>query len=374
MVNLITKLFTLKPGNMRSLRIYRLLQVMWLIPFFTLLLIINNIALILDWILFPKFKAQKIYKPVFIVSLPRTGTTNLLHGLTTPNSQFTAMSLWEILLAPAIIQKKTYRLLWKFSPVFIKQAIKKFDKLIFRKLSTIHKVSLFKKEEDDIIMMWSLSSVYLSFFYPESNVMRDLFRFDTELSEKRKNRIMKKYYRKVQRHLYSLGQNDKKRYLSKNPSMAVKMESISKYFSDAKVIVIDRDPCIIFPSTEFLQKQLFNFATDVPTSLKESNAIMNILEEFRSNLQLTLVEKKLLPCIVISFQDLVKHREKTMNALLKLLNCKSKDFETDNEQHKTKANYTTLKQEELEKILRKPWPSWPKEMFLKIDTINTIKE
>lgn len=369
MVNLITKLFTLKPGNMRSIRLYRIIQISWVLPLFTLLLISNNIALLLDWIVFPKFKSQTVSKPVFIVSLPRTGTTNLFHGLTSSNTPFTAMSLWEILLAPSIIQKKTYQLLWKFTPFLFKQKAKRLDQLIFRKLNAIHKVSLFKKEEDEIIMLWSLSSAYLSFFYPESNVMRELFRFDTALSEKRKNRIMKKYYRMIQRHLYNQGTKSQKRYLAKNPSMGAKIETISKHFPDAKLIVIDRDPCAIFPSTEILQKQLFNFSTDLPTTLKESAAIMHVLEDFMTNLQITIVKKKLLPCIVISFQDLINYREKTMNALLKWMKCNHHKFKKDNEQHKTKANYDRLKPEELQKILRNKWPSWPKEMFLNIDSI-----
>ena len=56
-----------------------------------------------------------------------------------------------------------------------------------------------------------------------------------------------------------------------------------------------------------------------------------------------------------------------MNALLKWMKCDAHNLTTDNEQHKTKANYTPLNQEELQEILRKPWPSWPKEMFLIIN-------
>ena len=103
---------------MRAIRLHRLVQVLWLLPLFLLLLITNNIALTIDWILFPRFKKQVIKNPIFIASLPRTGTTNLLHSLTSINSTFTAMSLWEIILAPSIIQKKTYRLFWFYSPFF----------------------------------------------------------------------------------------------------------------------------------------------------------------------------------------------------------------------------------------------------------------
>ena len=139
-----------------------------------------------------------------------------------------------------------------------------------KKLNSIHRISLFKKEEDEIILMWALSSVY-EFFYPESNVMRDLFRFDMDLSEKRKTRIMKIYYRMVQRHLFALNKNSNKRYIAKNPSMAAKVDSISNFFPRGKAIIIDRNPCCVFPSTVKLQSFLFNLATDIPTSTREKS-------------------------------------------------------------------------------------------------------
>jgi len=366
MIKLITHLFSLKRGNMRAIRLYRIRQVCWLIPFFTFLLITNNIALALDWILFPKFKSKEVINPVFIVSLPRTGTTNLFHGLNFPGSPFTSMSLWEILLAPSVVQKKVYRTCWKLSPAMVKNAIKKTDKTIFKKLNVIHKSGLFKKEEDEIVLMWSLSSAYLSFFYPESTVLRDLFRFDMELTEYRKKKIMRNYYRLIQRHLYALGKNSEKCFLSKNPSMASKIESISTYFPDAKTIVIDRDPRAVFPSTVILQKQLFQFATNVPTSAEERMVIMDILESFRANLQISLAEKKVLPCIVISFDDLIKDRDETILTLMRWLGYGAIEPIADNIEHKTKAQYTPLKSDELQKILHNPWPSWPKDMFLSI--------
>ena len=111
MVSLLTQLFSFRRGSMRAIRLHRVVQVLWLLPLFVFLLITNNLALIIDWILFPRFKKQVIKNPIFIASLPRTGTTNLLHSLTSIDTPFTAMSLWEIILAPSIIQKKI-----KFKP------------------------------------------------------------------------------------------------------------------------------------------------------------------------------------------------------------------------------------------------------------------
>ena len=78
-----------------------------------------------------------------------------------------------------------------------------------------------------MVMMWALASVYLSFFYPESYVMRDLFRFEMgDITEKRKHRIIKIYYRMVQRHLYALGEYTNKRFLSKKLRTTIKSKPI----------------------------------------------------------------------------------------------------------------------------------------------------
>ncbi len=87
MISLITQLFSLKKGSMRAIRLHRVIQVVWLLPLFIFLLITNNIALAIDWVLFPGFKNQEIKNPIFIASLPRTGTTNLFHSLSSNKSR-----------------------------------------------------------------------------------------------------------------------------------------------------------------------------------------------------------------------------------------------------------------------------------------------
>ena len=86
MISLLTQLFSIKKESMRAIRFHRVVQVIWLLPLFVFLLITNNIALSLDWVLFPSFKKQEIKNPIFIASLPRTGTTNLFHSLSSNKS------------------------------------------------------------------------------------------------------------------------------------------------------------------------------------------------------------------------------------------------------------------------------------------------
>lgn len=167
------------------------------IPLFITLLVVNNLALALDWVLFPRFRKQEVIDPVFIVSLPRTGTTNVLYALNSPNLPFTSMKLWECLFAPSIIQRKSIHLLWRLIPNKLRKSIRKLDKKLHQEINEIHNSSLFLHEEDDIVLAWSFSTIYMSFLYPESNVLRELFNFDEQVTQRRKDRIMRRNKRKV---------------------------------------------------------------------------------------------------------------------------------------------------------------------------------
>lgn len=365
MVELITQLFSLKGGSMRALRWHRFITVCWVFPLFCVLSFWNNVGLALDWLLFPRFHRQPVERPVFVVSLPRTGTTNLLHGLTDPGMPFTALTLWESLLAPAVVQKKLLRFLWRGLPKAFQQVLRKADAKLFQQLNVIHKASLFCKEEDELALIWSLSTAYLGFFYPESNVFRDLYRFDQDVSVRRKARIMRRYRRLAQRHLYALPPNQRRRFLAKNPLMPFKVNALVTEFPDATAVIIERDPKCVFPSGETLLLHLLDFATDVPLSSKERQTFIDLIEDFQHHLYQTLAVDRIMPTVLVPFKDLVKDRNGVLKALASQLG--EEDFKLSTapeEEHRTQARYTPWTQEELNTFLRQPWPNWPNAMWL----------
>jgi omega-hydroxy-beta-dihydromenaquinone-9 sulfotransferase len=365
MVKLFTQLFSFKKGSMRSLRWHRLITVCWVFPLFIILSLWNNIGLALDWLLFPSFRHQPVERPVFVVSLPRTGTTNLLHGLTDSGMPFTALSLWESLIAPAVVQKKLLRFLWKGFPLAFQQMLRKADAKLFKQLNIIHKASLFCKEEDELALLWSLSTAYLGFFYPESDVFRDLYRFDQEVSVRRKARIMKRYKRLAQRHLYALPPDQRRRFLAKNPLMPYKVKALASEFPDATAVIIERDPKSVFPSGEVLLLHLLDFATDVPLSQQERHTFIDLIEDFQHHLYQTLAVERIMPTVLVPFKDLIKDRNGVLSSLVQQLG--EKDFELSTapeEEHHTPARYRPWTQEELNTLLRQPWPNWPSAMWL----------
>lgn len=357
---------------MRAWRWHRVRQVCVMLPLFTLMMVVNNVALALDWVLYPRFRRQKIENPVFVVSLPRTGTTNLLHALNAPGMPFTSMKLWESLIAPSVVQKKLLRWWWKRLPSSLKKGIRRMDEKVFHSLNSVHHASLFLPEEDEMVLFWSLSTAHLGLFYPESKVMRDHFRFDDVLSDRQKARIMRRYKRLIQRHLHALGSETTMRFLSKNPSMAAKVEAIAHHFPDGQAVVIERPPHNILPSTGLLVETQMAVATDVPMSNKETQATYRILEDFRHNLQRHLTDRQVMPFAVMQFSDLVRDRGASVNALLQWLKCEASYSPLEQPQaHTSKKSYTPLTDEELATVLREPWPVWPSHAVLSVHPIST---
>lgn len=365
MVEVVTQLFSVKGKSMRAWRWHRFITVCWILPVFCMLSLWNNIGLVLDWVLFPSFRHQRVERPVFVVSLPRTGTTNLLHGLTDAGMPFTAIALWESILAPAVVQKKLLRFLWRVLPQVAKKLLRQADAKLLQRLNVIHKSSLFSKEEDELTLMWSLSTAYLGFFYPESNVFRDLYRFDQDVTERRKTRIMKRYRRMVQRHLYALPPAQRRRFLAKNPLMPFKVNALASEFIGATALVIDRDPKRVFPSGEVLLTHLMDFATDVPLSSQERLTFIALIEDFQHHLHQNLAIDKVMPAVVVPFQNLVKSRQAVLSALAHQLGCAQFELPKEPEEaHRTQAAYVPWTEEEMDSSLKRPWPNWPDAMLL----------
>lgn len=210
--------------------------------------LINWTCLFLDEILFPGYRYTEVKKPVFIVGFPRSGTTYLHRIIDSDSSQFTSLKLWEIIFAPAILQKKFFQLLGKFDRLIGKPLYRlaiAIENRVFAGSRSMHKISHFEAEEDEIILMHVFSSLFLTFMFPFAE-MEPFSRFDTDVPPDQRKAIMKFYKKCVQRHLYVFGRE--KHFLSKNPASSSKINSIYETFPDAKIICTVRHPFEAIPS------------------------------------------------------------------------------------------------------------------------------
>jgi hypothetical protein len=201
----------------------------------------------LDDILFPGHKTQPVEKPLFILGNFRSGST-FLHRLLSRDDNFTSLTIWDIYLAPSVTQKKITQLVSRIDNKLgghLHRLLYAFDKATLGKIK-IHPISFFKPEEDENIHLQNWDGYFVSYLFPFMEEMPKYQHFDQALSREHKHRIMRFYKSMLQRHLFATGA---KYFVAKNPAFSPKIETLSEFFPDARIIYLVRNPLDMLPST-----------------------------------------------------------------------------------------------------------------------------
>ncbi len=201
----------------------------------------------LDDILFPEHKSQPVEKPLFILGNFRSGST-FLHRLLSRDDNFTSLTIWDIYVAPSVTQKKITQIVSRLDDKLgghLHRLLYAFDRATLGKIR-IHPISFFKPEEDENIHFQNWDGYYISYLFPFLDELPDYQHFDLALSPEHKHRIMSFYKSMLQRHLYATG---KKYFVAKNPAFSPKIETLSEFFPDARLIYLVRNPLDMLPST-----------------------------------------------------------------------------------------------------------------------------
>ena len=352
-------IFSFDKENMRFFNIKRLVVCIIICPLFLSLLIINNLFLAIDFIFFPRFLWQKISNPVFIIAAPRSGTTFLFHSLANNRDYFTAVKLWEIIFAPSILQKYIISGIFKidkFVGAPLKRSILGIEHLLIGKLKTIHLIGLNMPEEDEGLLVWNLTTLYFNFFYADSNFFEEFLHFDSSMPEKRKQRIMNKYLRLVQRHNFVFNRNNKRRLVSKNPLMMNKIGALSRIFPDAQILNIIRNPKETIPSTIHLGHSLYGIFSSIPQNdrvkLETKDLLISWYRMAEENLN-TFYNKQ---HFKINFYDLVDIQSNEWQRISNFLEFPNGIIKMDERKekvgHKSKSSYEKLNEKETEDILK----------------------
>jgi hypothetical protein len=207
----------------------------------------NAIFLLLDYVWTPFFRKTEIKQPVFIVGNARSGTTFFHRLLCGDEERFTHFRMWELLF-PSVIQKKIIRgAFGLFERLFPKafQALVKWEAGLFPELSKQHPIGINKPEEDELILLMSFSSAMINIFFPYTDQLTDLTRFEDRPIALRK-KLLGFYRGCVRRQLYLYGGD--RTLVSKNPAFVAKMRDLSIAFPDAKFIYLVRNPFETVPS------------------------------------------------------------------------------------------------------------------------------
>ena len=216
---------------------------------FTPILLFHWLCLFLDELIFPDYRKQTITKPVFILGVPRSGTTFLHRTMAEDSQRYSSVSTWEVFLAPSILQRKILLFLAGIDRLIgspLARIVGWLETKLFKGLEGVHDVSLEAAEEDYLLLLPILSCFILFLPFPESNHIWNLARFDWQADPRSKQRIMAFYRAALQKHLYVHGQG--RCYLSKNAAFASWPEALYEMFPDARFVVCMREPHKAIPS------------------------------------------------------------------------------------------------------------------------------
>jgi hypothetical protein len=220
--------------------------------FFPLLFIVQTmhwIGFILDDILFRKYRSVEVRDPVFIVGVPRSGTTFLHRVMANDRDRFTTLTLWELILAPSVTERKFWLGLGRLDRLIgapLTRLIKWLERRVFGSLDNIHQISLSDPEEDYFALVPIYACFILILPFPFFEELGYLAFFDDEAAAADRERIMAFYKSCLKRHLYVRGTD--KILFSKNVSFSPMIEALSQTFPDSRIIGTVRSPLAAIPS------------------------------------------------------------------------------------------------------------------------------
>lgn len=206
-----------------------------------LLTLLHLLGFAADEVLFRRYRSVVVRQPVFIVGVPRSGTT-FLQRLLAEDTRFTSLTLWECLLAPSISE----RYVWSFLGRLCAPVRRGLSRWRWRALERRHPLGWTEPEEDFLLLFYRGACFLPALICPRSDAYWRLAFFDQTVGAAERKSLMGFYHRCLQRHLYFHGTD--KRLLSKNPSFTPMVDSLRGEFPDARFIACARNPAEALPS------------------------------------------------------------------------------------------------------------------------------
>lgn len=297
-------------GSMARLTPKRFVIMTVFIPVFCVLQTIHWIGLILDELFFRGYRQIEIKEPLFIVGIPRTGTTFLHQTLAKDTDNWTTLTLWELILAPSISERMFWLGMAKLDR-FLGRPITKLYVYFKQKSSTqlehIHQISYNDPEEDFMILIPILACFLLIHPFPFPELWRLAF-FDEQIPEPDRKRIMTFYKSCLQRHLYVNG--PEKRLLVKNASFCPMICALKETFPDCKIIFTVRNPLALVPSFLSTMTEGARLFDNNFQGHQFRDQVLEVLRYFHHHMFSVLLEWPQNLYIIITMEELTRNIKK----------------------------------------------------------------
>ncbi|MDZ7802585.1 sulfotransferase [Thiohalophilus sp.] len=225
------------------LRPRRLVMLVLGFPLFVLVQGIHGVCLLLDEVLFPRYRRVEIGQALFITGIPRSGTTFLHRTLATEQSRYTTITTWEALLAPSILQRRIVELcaaLDRRLGGFVARGLRALTRRLAGELADIHEVGMEAAEEDYLALLPAGGCFILLLAFPAAPGLRQLGHMDDDMPPGRRQRMLRFYHRCLQRHIYADG--GQRRLLSKNAAFGSWIQGLRQICPQARFILCVREP------------------------------------------------------------------------------------------------------------------------------------
>jgi hypothetical protein len=278
--------------------------------------VINRICFLLDDILFPAYRKQPIRQPIFIIGSPRSGTTFLHRLLFKDSNTFTAFTVWELLIAPSITQRKfvwSLVVLGRLVGFPIRRVVTGINRLFnHNQQKAAHVFKINAIEEDTHILFHSWTSEMMLALYPYPDEVMPYFFFDRDIPVWKQRKIMNFYKNMIKRHLYAHGGD--KILLSKNPSHSSKVAALTETFPGARFINLVRTPLEAMPSMlDYLSYEWKIFCDPLePYPFKEE--FFKVLKYFYLH-PVEFFKGREDRCSLVKYEQLVQHPDKVVDEL-----------------------------------------------------------
>ena len=225
----------------------RLLTTAWITPLYLVLRQTASLFRLLDELLYPAYRRQKVERPVFVFANPRSGTT-LTHRLIGMDDEvFTTVKLYQTIF-PAVSATRVFKRLARSSQTRMGSVLVRvfqwFNSPLESRWEGIHHISLDQPEEDVCTLLWNLNSPATGLLFPFMDDLQSQIWIDRQ-PRKPREAFLDSYEGTIKRHVYEAGG---KRLLNKNVFFSTRIRSVYERFPDAVFVYLVRNPCESLPS------------------------------------------------------------------------------------------------------------------------------